>query len=110
VPKTKTIKRLAAADIALSDLIIGSAASRYYLYQSAQDGGISFAGHELVKLPAISSFSGTGIEIIFSASVLLAAPIIYVMEYKILDKVYVPIYRKAAELYRQAVGLLRHDA
>ena len=103
------MKRLVAADIALADLVLGSAASRYYIYEFAQSGGINFAGHSLIRLPAVASISGTSIEIVLSASVMIAAPLIYAIEYKLLDKVYIPLYKKTAELYRKAAGLLRQS-
>ena len=109
MPQSKTLKRLAATDLALADLALGSVASRYYLYESARSGVISFAGHDLIKLPAIASISGTGIEIVLSASVLIAAPLIYAIEYKLLDKVYIPVYKKTAEMYRKAAGILRQS-
>jgi hypothetical protein len=107
MPQSKTLKRLAAADLALADLVMGSGASRYYLYESAHGGSISFAGYEVIKLPAMANISGTGIEILLSASVLIAAPLIYAIEYKRLDKIYMPAYKKAARLYRKAAELLR---
>ena len=109
VLQNKTLKRLAAADLSLADLSLGSIASRYYLYESASGGNISFAGHDLIKLPAIASISGTGIEIVLSASVLIAAPLIYAIEYKLLDKVYIPIYKKTAALCRKASEMLRRS-
>ncbi len=107
--QSKALKRIIAADIALADLALGSAASRYYLYEFAQSGRLNFAGHSLIELPAVASISGTSIEIVLSASVMIAAPLIYAIEYRLLDKVYIPLYKKGVELYRKAAGLLRQS-
>ena len=95
-------KKLVAADITLAELFAATISTKDIIYAAGANasGALKVAGYTIINMPSLANIPSTGIKIIIGASALIAGPILYAIEYKMIDRVYLPIYRKFAGLLR----------